>query len=174
MIKSLLLALMLVGPALAQDAPEQMAAGSRWQIVLVNRFSLRAQSGPKEFRRMARPVVSTADGSEASIRIGGLSPSESSAEKEQFDYTLTALPKVQGEPPNQRIRLKLKLVVDRAGSGPLRQSCTLTASPGETVEFTLESPESHEEYLVEVTPWILAPTDRVKGLDSEGRLILEK
>ena len=172
MIKSLLLVLLLACPAWCQ--PEPVAVASNWQVVLVNRFSLRAQSGEQEFRRIARPIVATADGNEASIRIGGLGPSGDTPSKDKFDYSLSVLPKVLGEPPNQRIRLKLKLSVERVEGGPLRQSCTLTASPGETVEFTLEAPQHHEEYLVEVTPWLLAPGDKFKGLDSEGKPIVVK
>jgi hypothetical protein len=158
---------LLAWPALAQ---EPVAAGN-WQVMLAGKFSLRVNSGDKEVRRVAKPMVMTADGHEAEIRVGGLKLHEDPGDKEKFDFVLSVVPNVQGEGPSQRVRLKLKLSVERAGKGPLRQSCTVTAMPGESVEFSLEAPETKEEFQVELTAWVLDRNQTFKGWDAAGKPI---
>ena len=161
------LILLLAGPALAQEP----VALSSWQVVLAGKFSLRVASEGKEFRRIAKPRVLTADGIQAEIRMSGLKRREEADDKDKFDFALSALPKVLGEGASQRIRLQLKLEVEVPGQGPLRQSCTVTATPGEPVEFGLEMPGGKEEFQVEVTAWAMDRHTTIKSWDAEGKPI---
>lgn len=161
----LFLVSLLAWPAPAQE----LVASGNWQVMVAGKFSLRFNSGDKDVRRIAKPMVMTADGQEAEIRMGGLKLREDPADKEKFDFALSILPNVQGEGSGQRVRLKLKLSVERASQGPMRQSCTVTATPGESVEFSLEVPETKEEFQVEVTAWVLDRNQTFKGWDAKGK-----
>ena len=163
--KMVLMLVCLGLPAWAQ--PE--LAGPQRNVLLSIEFGAQVQQGEKQVRRLARPTVLTADGQQAEVRLGGLAQESG---KDKFDFSIATTPTIQGAGEGLRIRMKLRVVVERPNKGPLRQSCTMSAAPGESVEFTLEAPEGGEEYTISVIPYVLEPGQEFKGFDKEHKPII--